>query len=77
MLALEKMNGIDKSNGMAPEDQEDLARKWLEGKGLNEFGDPTGTMYMGGTPLFDEMTGESRSLISHLKQKFPGQPWLA
>ena len=27
-------------------------------KGLNEFGDPKGTAYAGGTPLFNEMTGK-------------------
>jgi len=29
----------------------------LAAKGLNPFGDPEGTMYAGGTPLFDEKTG--------------------
>jgi hypothetical protein len=31
----------------------------LAAKGLNQFGDPPGTMYPGGTPLFDEKTGRS------------------
>jgi hypothetical protein len=31
----------------------------LAAKGLNPFGDPEGTMYAGGTPLFDERTGRS------------------
>jgi hypothetical protein len=31
----------------------------LAAKGLNPFGDPAGTMYAGGTPLFDEKTGRS------------------
>jgi hypothetical protein len=29
----------------------------LAARGLNSFGDPEGTMYAGGTPLFDERTG--------------------
>ena len=32
----------------------------LEQRGLNEFGDPAGTMYPGGTPLFDEKTGQRK-----------------
>ena len=31
----------------------------LAAKGLNAFGDPEGTMYPGGTPLFDEKTGRT------------------
>jgi hypothetical protein len=31
----------------------------LAARGLNAFGDPQGTMYAGGTPLFDERTGAS------------------
>jgi hypothetical protein len=31
----------------------------LAARGLNPFGDPPGTMYAGGTPLFDEKAGRS------------------
>ena len=31
----------------------------LAARGLNAFGDPQGTMYAGGTPLFDERTGKA------------------
>mmetsp|Transcript_1297 Transcript_1297/g.1524 ORF Transcript_1297/g.1524 Transcript_1297/m.1524 type:complete len:161 (-) Transcript_1297:465-947(-) len=48
---------------------------WLEKKGLNKYGDPEDTMYMGGTPLFNEMTGVSKSRIAHLLEKFPDKPW--
>lgn len=27
---------------------------WIERAGLNEYGDPPGTVYAGGNPLFDE-----------------------
>ena len=32
-------------------------------------------MYMGGTPLFDETTGESTDRYTYLKAKFPDEPW--
>jgi|GEM_PF-6885103 len=34
--------------------------KWLESQGLNRYGDPLGTSYMGGTPNFDESSGRYR-----------------
>merc|ERR1719261_513937 len=30
---------------------------------------------MGGTPLFDETTGESTDRYEYLKKKFPNLPW--
>jgi hypothetical protein len=30
---------------------------WIQREGLNRFGDAAGTMYPGGSPLFDEVTG--------------------
>lgn len=38
-------------------------KKWIDEmikkSGLNEFGDAPGTSYMGGTPLFNEMSGKT------------------
>ena len=48
---------------------------WLDANGLNEFGDPPGTMYMGGNPLFNEMTGKSTDRAEYLIKKFPAKPW--
>lgn len=46
----------------------------LASRGLNAFGDPQGTMYAGGTPLFDERTGAS---ISREQYVFSHHPELA
>ncbi len=32
-------------------------------------------MYIGGTPLFDEMTGIKTERYDYLLAKFPGKPW--
>jgi hypothetical protein len=32
--------------------------RWLESRGLDPYGMPKGTVYAGGSPLFDEQTGE-------------------
>jgi hypothetical protein len=33
--------------------------RWLKGHTLDDYGNPRGTMYAGGTPTFDETTGRS------------------
>jgi len=48
---------------------------WLEAHNLNEFGDPHGSMYAGGTPLFDERTGKATDRLEYLMKKFPATPW--
>ena len=55
---------------------EQLADKWLEAQSLNSYGDAKDTMYMGGTPLFNEMTGVATDRMVHLEAKFPTKPWL-
>ena len=45
--------------------------EWLEEKNLNQYGDSTETMYTGGTPLFNEATGQTIERYSYLLQKFP------
>jgi hypothetical protein len=43
----------------------------LAQQGLNEYGDPQGTMYTGGTPLFDERTGESTDRYEYIMRVHP------
>jgi hypothetical protein len=43
----------------------------LAAKGLNPFGDPEGTMYAGGTPLFDEKTGKTTPREQYVLAKHP------
>lgn len=43
----------------------------LAAKGLNEFGDPRGTVYPGGTPLFDERTGKRTGREAYVLRKHP------
>ena len=44
---------------------------WLKQKGLDKYGRPAGTMYAGGTPLFDERTGETRDRVSYVLEQHP------
>ena len=43
----------------------------LEQRGLNQFGDPPDTVYLGGTPLFDEKTGRRTDREAYVFGKHP------
>jgi len=43
----------------------------LAAKGLNPFGDPTDMMYAGGSPLFNEKTGESTPREQYVYSRHP------
>jgi len=44
---------------------------WLKEKNFNQYGDKLQTMYTGGTPLFNEATGQTIDRYVYLLQKFP------
>ena len=50
--------------------------KWIKEKGLNPFGDSKDTVYAGGTPLFDEATGETKDRYEYILKRNPdlGKP---
>jgi hypothetical protein len=37
--------------------QTECVERWLKGHGLDDYGNPNGTLYAGGTPTFDETAG--------------------
>jgi len=45
--------------------------RWLKDGDRNEFGDPEGTVYAGGTPLFDERTGRSKDRYDYILERHP------
>lgn len=45
---------------------------WIRANGYNEYGDPQGTMYIGGTPLFNEQTGETIDRYDYILHQHPG-----
>ena len=54
-----------------------LIDAWIARAGLNDYGDARDTCYVGGTPLFDETTGQSVDRYAYLVAKFPARPWAA
>jgi hypothetical protein len=45
---------------------------WIIGQGLNEYGDPKDIAYAGGTPLFNEVTGETIDKYEYILTKHSG-----
>ncbi|PCJ16493.1 MAG: hypothetical protein COB02_16030 [Candidatus Cloacimonadota bacterium] len=45
--------------------------KYLSDNNLNEYGDKKDTMYMGGTPLYNESNGSSTNRYEYVLKKFP------
>lgn len=48
---------------------------WIKVNNLNKYGDSQGTFYTGGTPLFNESTGETIDLYAYILSKHPDRPW--
>lgn len=61
--------------GMMAEDlsnfQMNQIDEWIEENDLNEYGDPLNTLYTGGTPLFNEATGEVMDKYEYIIDKHP------
>lgn len=49
--------------------------RWIEDNNLNKYGDPMDTFYIGGTPLFDERTGEKMNRFDYIAKMHPDRPW--
>jgi hypothetical protein len=45
--------------------------RWIREKDRNPYGDPKDTVYMGGTPLFNEMTGQRKDKYEYILEKHP------
>lgn len=58
-----------------PSSEKQKIDAWIASNNLNEFGDPQGTVYAGGTPLFDESTGKTIDKYEYILQKHPDRPW--
>lgn len=45
--------------------------RWLQENKMDTFGHPEGTMYAGGSPLFNEATGESKDRLEYVFSRNP------
>ena len=52
-------------------EQKRTIEEWLKKNKLNKYGDGQDTVYSGGTPFFNEATGETVNRYDYLFKKFP------
>lgn len=70
-----RVTGITINDAVAPVSENILIDGWITTNNLTECGDPAGTIYTGGSCLFDESTGTYRDKYELIKAKFPDKPW--
>lgn len=70
----------EKKEKLIPEvislEEKKLIEAWIIENDLNQYGDPKETIYIGGTPLFDERTGKSIDKYEYILRQHPDRPWL-
>lgn len=49
--------------------------RWIAVNNRNQYGDPKDTVYIGGTPIFNEATGERIDRYEYIIKKHPDMPW--
>jgi hypothetical protein len=54
-----------------PLQEEACVDRWLADRELDRYGSPIGTLYAGGSPLFDEATGTTTSRVEYVYAKHP------
>ena len=63
--------GSYQASGQVSETIKNRIDQWIKANELNEFGDPIGSVYLGGNPLFDESTGISIDRYEYILSKNP------
>ena len=53
------------------ESEEACVDRWLAERRLDRYGNPDGTLYAGGTPLFDERTGKQVDRLVYVYKRQP------
>lgn len=49
--------------------------RWISAKGLDRYGNPSGTMYAGGSPTFNMATGVTTDRFEYIAMNHPDKPW--
>lgn len=59
---------------LSPQEKQRI-EKWIKENNLNQYADPIDTVYTGGTPLFNEATGETINRFEYILKRHPDRPW--
>ncbi|TDH70801.1 hypothetical protein CCR75_005534 [Bremia lactucae] len=58
------------------DEEKEAIQAWIKANNRNKYGDLVTTMYLGGTPLFDESTGMELDLYDYILSRHRDRPWL-
>jgi hypothetical protein len=61
----------EQSSSTLLKEQKEKIDLWLMTNGYNRYGDILDTYYSGGTPLFDELSGEMKERYEYILEKHP------
>lgn len=77
LCALALFSGAKMNTAAADVSDAEKARidAWIVANNLNQYGDSADTMYLGGTPLFNERTGEVTDRYVYIVSKNANRPW--
>ncbi|ATB32931.1 hypothetical protein [Melittangium boletus] len=64
-------SGTGAQGAEPPAAREACVDQWLKAHQLDRYGHPEGTMYAGGSPLFNEATGETQDRLEHVFARQP------
>ncbi len=53
------------------EEQKKAIDDWIKKTGRNQYGDPQGTVYAGGNPLFDERSPQLKDRYEYILERHP------
>ena len=65
----------DQNNQIITEAEKKKIDVWIRENNLNQYGDPADVVYPGGTPLFNEATGETIDKYDYILKNHPERPW--
>src|SRR5438094_523898 len=69
--ASERADGSEEWTVAVSEEQKKKIDEWLRTAGRNEYGDPKGTVYAGGNPLFNEWGPDPKDRYEYILEKNP------
>ena len=72
---LESTEQIKEEGSEISLEEKRLIGAWIIENDLNQYGDIKDTVYMGGTPLFNETTSQSIDRYEYILQRHSDRPW--
>ena len=70
-----KITASSSAQVVISEKEKEKIDQWIIKENLNPYGDSYDSVYTGGTPLFNETTGEKMDRYEYIVGQHPDKPW--